>query len=159
MTPLHFRRLAAYDAWANRALAAPLTDALRAACRLLAHVAEAERVWLGRIHGTQPVSMTADFWPEDDAASCAARVEAAAEALQRFTAGLAEADLARTVTYHNSQGVAYHTPIGEILQHVFLHGQYHRGQVAAELRRADLDPPATDYIAWQRLGAPGAPDA
>lgn len=146
----HFRRLAAYDAWANRTLAAALTEAHPRACRLLAHAAESERVWLRRIAGTQPASNAADFWPEDDADACRARVERAAEAMGRFTANLDDAGLAREAVYQNSKGEAFRTPVADVLHHVFLHSHYHRGQAAAALREAGTAPPWTDYIAWVR---------
>ena len=151
MDPDTFRRLAAYDAWANRTLAAALRDEHARACRLLAHAAEAERVWLRRIAGTQPVSTTADFWPEDDADACRARVEAAAEAMRAFSAGLDEEAMARVARYQNSKGDAYRTPVADVLHHVLLHAHYHRGQAAAALREHGVAPPWTDYIAWVRM--------
>jgi uncharacterized damage-inducible protein DinB len=69
-----------------------------------------------------------------------------------FVMTLDEATLAREAVYHNSTGAAFRTPVGDVLQHVFLHGHYHRGQAAAALREAGTTPPWTDYIAWVRLG-------
>lgn len=152
MDPASFQRLAQYDAWANRLLAEPLTDEHARACRLLAHVAESELVWLRRIHGTQPASTTADFWPEDDAEGVRARALEAANAMGQFVMTLDEGVLAREAVYHNSKGVAYRTPVADVLQHVFFHSHYHRGQAAAALREAGVAPPWTDFIAWVRLG-------
>ncbi|HLT47389.1 MAG TPA: DinB family protein [Rubricoccaceae bacterium] len=148
--PAVFRRLAQYDAWANRLLAEALMDEHARACRLLAHVAESELVWLRRIHGTQPASTTADFWPEDDAEAVRARVVEAANAMGQFVMTLDAATLAREAVYRNSQGTEYRTPVADVLHHVFLHSHYHRGQAAAALREAGVAPPWTDYIAWVR---------
>jgi uncharacterized damage-inducible protein DinB len=150
MHPETFRRLAQYDAWANRLLAGALTDGCPRACRLLAHAAEAELVWLRRIHGTQPASTTADFWPEDGAEGVRARVLEAANAMGQFVMTLDEAALAREAAYRNSKGEAFRTPVADVLHHVFLHSHYHRGQAAAALREAGVTPPWTDYIAWVR---------
>lgn len=146
------RRRAAYDGWANRTLAAALRDATPEATRLVAHAAESTLVWLRRIAGTQPPSVTADFWPPDDAAACCARAERAAAALERFVGGLTIQGLAAEAVYTNSAGTAFRTPVLDVLTHVLLHAHYHRGQAAAALRRAGVDPPPTDYVVWQRAG-------
>jgi uncharacterized damage-inducible protein DinB len=39
-----------------------------------------------------------------------------------------------------------------VLTHVVLHGAYHRGQIAADLRAAGLEPPYTDFIEAARRG-------
>jgi uncharacterized damage-inducible protein DinB len=38
----------------------------------------------------------------------------------------------------------------DILTHVAMHGTYHRGQIAAALRAADITPPNTDFITFVR---------
>lgn len=146
-----FRRLARYDAWANRLLAAALRDEHERSLRLLAHAATSELVWLRRIEGVQPTSQTADFWPAVDAAGCRALVEEAARALGAFVAELTEKGLRTEAVYRNSKGVAYRTPVHDVLTHVLLHSHYHRGQAAAALRALGVDPPWTDFIAFTRM--------
>lgn len=151
-TAAYFQRQARYDAWANRTLAAVLRDGHEQPILLLAHAAEAERVWLRRIEGTQPASTTADFWPELDADGCRALVENAATSLEAFVAGLTEGGLRAAAVYRNSRGNAYRTPVADVLTHVFFHSHYHRGQTAAALRALGVDPPWTDFIAFVRGG-------
>ena len=146
------QRQARYDAWANRTLAAALRDTHERPVRLLAHAAESERVWLRRIHGTQPASTAADFWPTLDADGCRALVEDAAASLGEFVAGMTEQTLHTEAVYHNSKGTEYRTHVADVLTHVFLHSHYHRGQAAAALRSLDVDPPWTDFIAFVRQG-------
>lgn len=62
-------------------------------------------------------------------------------------------DLPRAVRYRNTQG-EYETPLGEILLHVAMHGQYHRGKANALLRAAGLEPAPVDFIFWSRAGRP-----
>ena len=146
------QRRARYDAWANRAFAAVLHDEHERPTRLLAHVAEAERVWLRRIEGVQPASKTSDFWPDVDADGCRALVEDAASRLTAFVGDLTEEGLEAEAVYHNSKGTAYRTPVADVLTHVFFHSHYHRGQAAAALRALGVDPPWTDFIAFVRGG-------
>jgi uncharacterized damage-inducible protein DinB len=37
-----------------------------------------------------------------------------------------------------------------VLRHVVNHSTYHRGQVAAKLKRLGIDQPATDFVFWAR---------
>lgn len=148
--PDGLRRLARYDAWANRLLAAALRDAHERPLRLLAHTAESELVWLRRIEGTRSVSRTAELWPAVDAAGCRALVERAADALGAFVTDLTEDGLQAEAVYRNSKGVEYRTPVHDVLTHLFLHSHYHRGQAAAALRALDAEPPWTDFIAFAR---------
>jgi uncharacterized damage-inducible protein DinB len=39
-------------------------------------------------------------------------------------------------------------PPWAVLRHVVNHSTYHRGQVAAKLRRLGVEPAATDFIFW-----------
>lgn len=57
------------------------------------------------------------------------------DAWRALLAQLAEHDLAKPLTYRNLAGDPFTTPLGEIVTHVLLHGQYHRGKAnAAEAR-------------------------
>ncbi len=40
--------------------------------------------------------------------------------------------------------------MSEIVTHVAMHGSYHRGQIARQLRSAGLEPPYTDFIQYTR---------
>ena len=146
------RRQVRYDAWANRRLADALTDAHERPLRLLAHAATAERVWLGRIHGTHPVSTAAELWPVLDAAGCRDLVERAAEELSAFAVSVTEDELGAEAVYRNSSGTEYRTPVRDVFTHVLFHSHYHRGQAAAALRALGVDPPWTDFIVFVREG-------
>lgn len=147
------RRLWAHAVWAD----GRLLDALRAggeppaeALVEYAHVLGAEETWLARLEGRAP---SAPVWPEpslEDAAALAARLS---EGYGRYLEGLTERKLEEPVTYRNSAGVEFTNTVGDILLHVALHGQYHRGKVNLLLRRAGREPAPADYIAWVRGAA------
>ena len=56
------------------------------------------------------------------------------------------------ITYKNSKGEAWTSAVEDILVHVTTHSAYHRGQIAADLRAAGIQPPYTDYIHAVRQG-------
>lgn len=126
------RRLLAQGRWATRRLRAACAgrDELAA---LADHVEQAERIWLER---------------------CAGR--AGADAAREFLAGLADEGLARRVRYVRRDGVAGEHAVGEILEHVVVHGAHHRGQMALLLRRGGGPTVDCDVLAWIEAGAPDA---
>jgi uncharacterized damage-inducible protein DinB len=57
------------------------------------------------------------------------------------------------VLYTNSKGEPWESQVDDILTHLVVHGGYHRGQIAAELRAHGVAPPYTDFIQATRTGA------
>jgi uncharacterized damage-inducible protein DinB len=59
--------------------------------------------------------------------------------------------LKHVFAYQNSRREQFKQPVAEVLQHVFNHGTYHRGQLVTMLRMLEVRKiPSTDYIAWCR---------
>ena len=152
------RRLWEHAAWADQRL----LDALRAApeppaaaLREYAHVLGAAEVWLARLEQRAP---RAAVWPEAPLADAAALGEHVRDGYARYLSRLQDDDLPRAVAYTNSAGQHFATPAGDMLLHVALHGQYHRGRVNLLLRQAGLDPAPSDFIAFAR-GVPAATEA
>lgn len=152
---MHLARLFAHLAWADdRAL-----GALRAApspaqawIELLAHVLGSEHVWLARLH-ERPAEVA--IWPTLTLDGCAELAMANRLGYDTFLAELTPRALGRGVSYRNSAGQAFMSTVEDILLHVAMHGSYHRGQIAAAMRRGGAEPAPTDYIAFVR-GAPAA---
>ena len=146
-----FRRRFAYHAWATHTLSAAIedTDAHEMARAYLAHAATADRVWLLRLRGESSDGIA--LWPAlpPDGVRALARLNE--DAYTAYLDGLTDDDLAQTVHYTNTRGEPFDTAIADILDHVLLHGSYHRGQTATALRAAGTAPPYTDYIAWVRV--------
>jgi len=151
----HLLRLLAHQAWADtRALDAlgRSTPPAPQILRLLAHVLGAEHIWLARLRG---VPAARAVWPELDLTECRRLALENELGYRELIFGLAPADLRRIVSYRNSAGQDLDTAVEDILLHVFLHGAYHRGQVAQRLRLEGSVPEATDYIGFAR-GTPAA---
>ncbi|HEY6826716.1 MAG TPA: DinB family protein [Gemmatimonadaceae bacterium] len=117
------------------------------ALRLFAHIASVEHLWYSRILGRAP---DVAVWP---ALGVSEARELASRHADLFHAMVAEADataLGRLVTYRNSKGRTYESSVADIVVHVCMHGGYHRGQIARQLRAAGREPPYTDYIEFTR---------
>lgn len=144
------RRLRAHFEWANeqalrtlREAGTPPADALRA----YAHTLGAAEIWLARIEAREP---TLAVWPELDLEGCITTSREIHHRLAHYLDELTVPGLDRVVTYRTTTGQTYSSTVRDILLQVFLHGTYHRGQIAQRLRQTDAEPTATDYIAWTR---------
>ena len=143
-------RLLAHMRWADDIVADTLASddsPVPEAVRLFAHIAAVEHLWYSRILA-RPAEVA--VWPS---LSVGDARELAARHADLFDALVADADeraLARLVTYRNSKGRTYESSVADIVTHVSMHGGYHRGQIASQLRAAGREPPYTDYIQFTR---------
>lgn len=142
-------RLVDHMEWANRrALEVVRETGDPESLELLAHVLASERVWMERIRTGD--SSGVEIWPELSADECEARMEENLDQYRAFARSVSEEGLRREAAYTNSSGEPFETPVAEILLHVALHGSYHRGQIARELREAGEEPVNTDFIRFVR---------
>ncbi|CAM3544622.1 MULTISPECIES: DinB family protein [Saccharibacillus] len=115
---------------------------------LFSHLLHAERVWLARLEGTD--SSRFAIWSDVEMSYCAELMERNARDFAALLDDPAASDPARVVAYANSRGTTFTNTVGDILTHVALHGQYHRGQINARLREDGHNPVNVDYITFRR---------
>jgi uncharacterized damage-inducible protein DinB len=152
MNPVdHFQKLFQYDYWGNCESVATLSSAgaqATAPLKIFGHVVGAQRVWLSRILRTDAGSNQP--WPVLTIEESRAAVDNLRQQWNSFLSSLKPERLSEGVSYRNTQGVEFNTPLEDVLQHVILHSAYHRGQVAAFIRQAGGKPANTDYVAYIR---------
>jgi uncharacterized damage-inducible protein DinB len=145
-------RLFTYDAWANREVLKSFHAAARVppkAVQVFAHVLSAGRLWYQRIQG---LPQTFPVWPDLTLEQCQSQATEVANLWGDFFRVLPPDALSRIVNYKNTQGQAWTSSVGDILQHVIIHSEHHRGQIAAEMRAAGNIPALTDFIHAARSG-------
>lgn len=113
--------------------------------RLFSHILLAEEVWLHRIKGLD--SNPQAIWTELSLEECSSLMEKNKQGYSKLLAGLFETDV---IVYKNSNGQEFSTAVKDILTHVALHGQYHRGQINRLLREEGSEPVNVDYITFVR---------
>jgi uncharacterized damage-inducible protein DinB len=151
----YHRRMFAFDHWAtNVSLDAvePIAEKAPASMAWLNHILGAKCIWLARVTGTPPpFGVNPTFGP----AELRAQLAQADEGWMRFFATQGEQDVVRVIHYLNLKGDPFSSPLGDILAHVPVHGQHHRGQVNADLRASGVAPPVIDFIHAARTGVIG----
>lgn len=146
MSAADLRRLFQYDRWANRQVAQALTNLTSAPptyVRWIAHIIGAEALWLARLN-RQPAPLP--VWPEFLISDVLTHLDIVDHAWQKYVDIVDDAALNSKCEYVNSKGERYASTVADILTHVVMHSVYHRGQIAAEMRAAGLEPEYTDFI-------------
>jgi uncharacterized damage-inducible protein DinB len=157
-TPPLLRRFA-YNAWANaavyRSLEGQADTAPERAVEIFGHILAAERLWLGRLGVSVPPGETVlPIWPTLPIRDYRPVLDGLASSWPGLVVRLVGDGLDRVVSYRNTLGQDHSSTVGDILEHLLLHGAYHRGQVATLLGRAGLTTVNTDFIHWVRSGEP-----
>lgn len=146
-------QLIEYWDWANQRALRSLADLALSddeARRRLAHVVEAELIWLLRIQGEAPEPEGQEFWPELSFAELGQRIGGNLAAWRSELGDREDDELEAVVDYRNSRGEQYSSSIPDIMLHLTAHGEHHRGQIAAAVRAAGGEPALTDFIAFTR---------
>jgi uncharacterized damage-inducible protein DinB len=151
-----YRKLLTYDDWANREVLKSIKSAEEnlpgAAARplkLLAHVIASEWLWLKRL-GAPSGQMA--VWPELEREECETQLDLLSMAWDRYLEASSDEQLGDSVAYVSSKGEPWSSRVEDILEHVVMHGAYHRGQIAAAVRAAGMAPAYTDFIHAVRSG-------
>ena len=148
-----------YNRWANRRIleaASKLTpeqftkdlqSSHRSVRDTLAHILAAEWIWLERWKGTSPGSLLnpADFGTIESLESSWAEVE---RDYLEFISGLSDERLSTVISYRNTRGEDWAYPLGQMLQHVMNHSNYHRGQVITLLRQLGAEVLPMDLLVF-----------
>lgn len=154
------RHYVAYDAWARdrqwqvtKAVEeGELTCALQGLDSLgakWAHLLDAIDLWLTRIGGRNPGAMP-DPWRFATIKELEAHKSAVLARWEAFVATLDDERIGHTIEWRNLKGEPMAMPLGNILQQLLWHGQYHRGQISSALRAIGKQPPGTDRLMYLR---------
>ena len=115
--------------------------------RMFSHIYGADWLWLQRFRGVSPTTVPGPEFATLDALRPAWD---ALEAEQRaHLDGLTEADLARIVSFKNTQGIEGHVALGPLLQHVVNHATHHRSEAAAMITLISGSPPDTGIATYR----------
>jgi uncharacterized damage-inducible protein DinB len=148
---LQYRRFLAFDHWASLETLTALESVIDRAPNALGwmnHVAGTKRLWYARVNaGIAPLAV----WPSLSTAECRAQLIAGQDEWDQYIQRVSDSELARFFAYTNTRGEAFTSSLRDILAHLAIHGQHHRGQALAEIRAVGGKPPVIDFIHAARL--------
>ena len=134
----------------------PLGSSFSSVRDTIAHICDAESIWLARWSGQQPTG----FQPPGRIADIPAAHCEWTELETRMRAVLSNLgpdDLERAIKYKDFRGNPRSDVFWQMLQHVVNHGTYHRGQITTMLRQLGAEPPKSmDMILFYRERQPKA---
>ncbi|MFJ9464020.1 DinB family protein [Viridibacillus arvi] len=141
--------------WANQRILETLQsigDENQDVFRLFSHILLAEKVWITRLQGLDSSmdSSRLPIWSDVDIEVCTELVIQNEESLTTFLTNLANTDLDKLISYTNSKGKEFKNSVRDVLTHIALHGQYHRGQINSRLRAEGIEPVNIDFITFVR---------
>jgi uncharacterized damage-inducible protein DinB len=137
--------------WANQHILETLQsieDENQEVGRLFSHILFSEKVWITRLLGLD--SSRLPIWSDVNLEVCENLVMQNKESVTTFLNNLSNTDLDKLITYTNSKGEEFKNSVRDILTHVALHGQYHRGQINSRLRADGFEPVNIDFITFVR---------
>lgn len=157
-------RYAAYNQWANQKMLQRIEAMDENLCfqltpssfnsiyKTIMHIWDAESVWWQRMRmHDKLVIPSAAFQPHlRDACNGLMQQSSLWEPFIRDS--LNEDAIRSKLIYRNSKGEEFWQPVHEVLQHVFNHSTYHRGQLVTMMHAlGESDIPQTDFIMFTRI--------
>lgn len=157
-------QMARYNIWANKrfidllvkldeaVLDQELISSYSTIRRTVYHMWSAEFVWLQRLQLVEhPIWMETLFNGSIQEA-CTEWQKTSNALLQFIERQYNDRAMEHVLQYYNSKKESFKQPVYSILQHVFNHGTYHRGQLVTMLRQAGITKiPGTDLVIYTRL--------
>ena len=137
--------------WANQRILETLQsieDGNQEVNRLFSHILFGERIWITRLQGLDSSQLL--VWSDVDIEICAELVMLNEVSFKEYLTDLVEPDMDKLIFYTNSKGTEFKHSARDILTHVALHGQYHRGQINSRLRADGFEPVNIDFITFAR---------
>lgn len=144
---MNFERQIAYNLWANKLIlktvgASEIIKRDKDILKQLGHLINVQIEWFNRVMNEAGKTV---IWPELSFEECEELMSSSSLALNELIPRSGE-----ICSYRNSNGTEYKTKVSDIIQHVIIHGQHHRAQIALLLRQKGITPPGTDLIYFTR---------
>ena len=140
-------KLLAYDHWANEKIIGAMSQVKILPPRtieLLSHILAVSSIWLSRAKGEDETAKRFDLYSLEE---CAALNNTMRSNWIDHITSLTEVD--KLISF-KLQGQESQMTALDFINHVVVHGSYHRGQIVALLKGHLQELPATDFVLYAR---------
>ncbi len=147
----YFSSLFNYNEWANQKLLITLQRNKindEKVLTLYHHILVAQDVWLARINNQH--ENLDQLWTSKPLLDLIELTHNSSSQWKVFIDEYPTNSFEEVILYKSSKGVTHNSKLGDIIIHVANHGTHHRGQIIAELRSKDIEPPSLDFIFYKR---------
>lgn len=157
------QQYAEYNVWANKKMIdamlkleggladKEITSSFPSIRATVFHTWSAEFIWLQRLQlAEHPVWLAGDYQGTFGEA-CGDWQKVSAALVQFVEKQFDDKAFTHVLQYYDLKKNSHKTPVFQVLQHVFNHSTYHRGQLVTMLRQVGAtEIPGTDFIAFAR---------
>ena len=114
------------------------------------HIWDAEAGWWQRLKLEEKIILPRDVFDGDTTAACDSLL-LQSKLWRDWVINASDRSIEHVFEYKNSRTEFFKQPVYQVLQHVFNHSSFHRGQLVYQLRNLEVDKiPATDFIIYSR---------
>lgn len=156
------KQMAAYNIWANQKLLdiilnlseeqqkKEMPSSFKSLYTTVLHMLDAESIWWQRMKLQERILVPSENY-NGSMKDLANRLIQQNRVWQDWVNDATESALEHVFQYYNSKKEYFKQPIYQMVQHVFNHDTYHRGQLVNMLRQLSIEKiPQTDFIIWSR---------
>lgn len=154
---------AGYNVWANKLVADAMlkmegstaddeiVSSYSSYHKTVRHLLAAEYIWLQRLQLAERPLWIQDTYEGSFADTCKEWQRVSAELVAFVAKQMDDRAFEHVCLYHDNAGAVHKMPVFQILQHVFNHSTYHRGQLVTMLRQLGItNIPRTDFILFAK---------
>lgn len=109
----------------------------------MSHIVNVHHIWIQRVLGLPSESFSWDKLPADY------WIKLHQENYLKTLDFLEKVDELEKMNYHSEEGVQLEKEVVDVLYHILNHSNYHRGQIAKDLRDHGLEVPSYNFITFK----------
>ena len=156
------KQYATYNVWATRRILdvilalpeekqlAEIPSSYNSLYKTVLHMWDAESAWWQRMKLQERVIIQSENF-KGTMQELAGNLLQQSKQWEEWVSSASELLLEHVFQYQNTKREVFKMPIYQMLQHVFNHGTYHRGQLINMLRQLEVEKlPQTDFSLWAR---------
>ena len=156
------KQYATYNIWATKRILdiilampeekqmAELPSSFTSLFKTVLHMLDAESIWWQRMKMNERINIPSENF-NGTMKEVADGLLQQSKLWEEWVSNASDLSLDHVFQYYNTKKEYFKMPVYQMLQHVFNHGTYHRGQLVNMLRQLGIEKiPQTDFSLWTR---------